>query len=54
MDITTQDLKGYLAESSKNLKSSSLSHRIRFIRSLFRWLHEEGIIETNPASNKGT
>lgn len=35
-DITTQHLKQYLAESSNELKPSSLSHRIRFIRSLFR------------------
>ncbi|MFD1446124.1 tyrosine-type recombinase/integrase [Oceanobacillus profundus] len=49
-DITTQHLKQYLAESSNELKPSSLSHRIRFIRSLFRWSHEEGIIDSNPAS----
>lgn len=49
-NITTLQLKDYLAESSNNLKPSSLSHRIRFIRSLFRWSHEEGIIELNPAS----
>lgn len=49
-DITTQHLKQYLGEASKELKPSSLSHRIRFIRSLFRWSHEEGIIETNPAN----
>lgn len=41
--ITTLQLKDYLAESSNTLKPSSLSHRIRFLRSLFRWLHEEGI-----------
>lgn len=33
--ITTLHLKNYLAESSNNIKPSSLSHRIRFIRSLF-------------------
>jgi integrase/recombinase XerD len=49
-NINTLQLKNYLAESSNNLKPSSLSHRIRFIRSLFRWSHEEGIIESNPAS----
>lgn len=49
MDIIIQDLKEYLADTGQNLKSSGLSHRIRFIRSLFRYLHEEGIIETNPA-----
>ncbi|WP_096273468.1 tyrosine-type recombinase/integrase [Paucisalibacillus globulus] len=48
--ISTLQLKDYLAESSNNLKPSSLSHRIRFLRSLFRWLHEEGFIELNPAS----
>lgn len=32
------------------MKPSSLSHRIRFIQSLFRWSHEEGIIDSNPAS----
>lgn len=35
-DITIQVLKQYLVESSNDLKPSSLSHRIRFIRSLFR------------------
>ena len=49
-DITIQHLKQYLAESSNELKPSSLSHRIRFIRSLFRWSHEEGMIDSNPAS----
>ncbi|MEC5424782.1 tyrosine-type recombinase/integrase [Virgibacillus sp. C22-A2] len=49
-NLSSIQLKNYLAESSNNLKPSSLSHRIRFIRSLFRWLHEEGIIELNPAS----
>lgn len=48
--ISTLQLKDYLAESSNNLKPSSLSHRIRFLRSLFRWLHDEGFIELNPAS----
>ncbi|RDW15145.1 hypothetical protein CWR45_18455 [Oceanobacillus chungangensis] len=48
--ITTLQLKNYLAESSNSLKLSSLSHRIRFLRSLFGWLHEEDIIELNPAS----
>ncbi len=49
-EITTSQLKEYLAQSSKDLKPSSLSHRIRFIRSFFRWSHEEGITESNPAS----
>ena len=48
--ITTLQLKKYLAESTNNLKPSSLSLHIRFIRSLFRWSHEEAIIDLNPAS----
>ncbi|MBB6452764.1 integrase/recombinase XerD [Salirhabdus euzebyi] len=48
--ITTQGIKEYLASSSKGLKPSSLAHRVRFIRSFFRWLHEEGHITTNPAA----
>jgi integrase/recombinase XerD len=48
--VTTDLLKGYLAKSSEYLKLSSLAHRIRFIKSLFRWLHEEGHIPKNPAA----
>jgi integrase/recombinase XerD len=48
-NISTYDLKQYLAESSNDLKPSSLAHRIRFIKSLFLWSHEEGIINSNPA-----
>lgn len=48
--ITTPQLKEYLSKSSENLKPSSLAHRIRFIRSLFRWSHEEGYILKNAAS----
>ncbi|RDW17467.1 integrase [Oceanobacillus arenosus] len=49
-DITIQHLKQYLAESSNELKPPEFVYRIRFIRSLFRWSHEEGIIDSNPAS----
>ncbi|MGZ4159485.1 MAG: tyrosine-type recombinase/integrase [Neobacillus sp.] len=48
--ITTVQLKKYLAKSSETLKPSSLAHRIRFIKSLFRWSHEEGNISKNPAA----
>jgi integrase/recombinase XerD len=48
--ITTDQLKGYLAKSSEHLKPSSLAHRIRFIKSIFRWSHEEGHITKNPAA----
>jgi integrase/recombinase XerD len=48
--LTTDQLKGYLAKSSEHLKPSSLAHRIRFIKSLFRWSHEEGHLPKNPAA----
>ncbi|QST01404.1 tyrosine-type recombinase/integrase [Pontibacillus sp. ALD_SL1] len=48
-EITTSGLKQYLADLSVDLKPSSLAHRIRFIKSVFRWSHEEGIINSNPA-----
>lgn len=49
-DITTNKLKGYLIDKGNHLKPSSLGHRVRCIRSLFRWTYEEGIIKNNPAA----
>ncbi|WP_233530929.1 hypothetical protein [Paenibacillus alkalitolerans] len=36
-DATLNLLKDYLAKQSARLKPSSLGHRIRFVRSLFRF-----------------
>lgn len=48
--ITFPQLKSYLI-SQNHLKPSSLGHRIKFIKSLFRWALDEGyIINRNPAS----
>lgn len=49
-DITLIQLKEYLARSNENLKPSSLARRFRFMKSFFRWLHEEGHILKNPAA----
>ena len=49
-EITTDNLKQYLGEAAEHLKPSSLGHRVRFVKSLFRWIHEEGYIVKNPAS----
>lgn len=46
-EIELFDLKDYLLEASEHLKSSSVNHRIRFIRSLFRWAHNEGYLQKN-------
>lgn len=48
--ITFEDLKSYLAKEASHLKPSSLGHRIRFIKSLFRWAQDEGHIIGNPAA----
>jgi site-specific recombinase XerD len=48
-DISLNLLKDYLAKLSERLKPSSLGHRIRFIRSLFRFAFEEGLISRNPS-----
>jgi integrase/recombinase XerD len=48
--LTTAQIKEYLAKSSERLKPSSLAHRVRFIKSLFRWSHEEGHIQKKPAA----
>lgn len=49
-DYTTENLKQYLGEAGGHLKSSSLGHRVRFIKSLFKWTHEEGYLLKNPAA----
>ncbi|MFB7142786.1 tyrosine-type recombinase/integrase [Gottfriedia sp. NPDC056225] len=48
--ITTDALKEYLVFVGEKLKPASLAHRVRFIKSLFRWAHEEGEIQSNPSS----
>jgi integrase/recombinase XerD len=48
--LNTENLKEYLNNSAAALKPSSMAHRIRFMKSLFRWCHEEGHVQFNPAS----
>ncbi|WP_340003756.1 tyrosine-type recombinase/integrase [Paenibacillus sp. FSL K6-0276] len=48
-EITLLELKEYLARQSGRLKPSSLGHRIRFVRSLFRFAYEEGYLTKNPS-----
>lgn len=44
--VTYLQLKEYLIKQ-EHLKPASVGHRIRFIRSFFRYLHEEGFMERN-------
>ncbi len=48
-EVTTAQLKGYLAAQT-HLKPASLDHRIRFIKSLFKWAQDENIVNGNPAA----
>jgi site-specific recombinase XerD len=48
-EVSLNLLKDYLAKQTERLKPSSLGHRIRFIRSLFRFAFEEGHIPKNPS-----
>ncbi|RWZ60642.1 integrase [Halobacillus fulvus] len=48
--ITTDQLKAYLVTSGSHLKPSSMGHKVRCVRSLFKWLYDEGIIHNNPAT----
>lgn len=48
--ITLGDLKAYLAKDAVRLKPASLGHRVRFLKSLFRWAADEGICYPNPAA----
>ena len=49
-EITTEKLKEYLTQVGDYLKPSSLGHRVRCIKSLFKWTHEEGYIPKHPAA----
>ncbi|WHY54767.1 tyrosine-type recombinase/integrase [Peribacillus simplex] len=49
-ELSTNSLKVYLGKAAEKLKPSSLGHRIRFIKSLFRWAQDENLINGNPAS----
>ncbi|MEC0128497.1 tyrosine-type recombinase/integrase [Paenibacillus pabuli] len=48
-EVTLTMLKEYLARQADRLKPSSLGHRIRFVRSLFRYAYEETYLTTNPS-----
>lgn len=46
-DVTLQLLRNHLNHDG-HLKSTSISHKIRAIKSLFNWLFEEQLIDRNP------
>jgi len=48
-EISLKDLKDYLA-AQEHLKPASIGHRIRFLKSLFRWAQDKGEIIGNPSA----
>lgn len=48
-EVSIDQLKSYLIEVGDHLKPSSLGHKVRFLRSFFKWLDEQGVIIDNPA-----
>lgn len=49
-EVAYEDLKGYLYAQAAHLKPASLGHRVRFVRSFFRWAVDEGYTNKNPAA----
>jgi len=49
-EVTLPELKQYLINQTQHLKPSSLSHRVRFIKSFFRWAYDEALTSRNTAS----
>ena len=47
-EITTPQLRQYLADAQSHLKASSLNNRIKALRSLWKWLVEEEYTDVNP------
>lgn len=48
--VSFEQLKDHLAKDAERLKPSSIGHRVRYLKSLFRWAIDEGYIARNPAS----
>jgi len=51
-DVAYEQLKMYIIDQKqiRNLMASSVNHREKSLRSVFRWAHENGYISVNPAS----
>lgn len=49
-DVDRLDLRSYLGFlNRKGLARRSIGRKLSAIRSFFRWLHQEGVVEANPA-----
>ncbi|EZH67881.1 hypothetical protein DH09_08125 [Bacillaceae bacterium JMAK1] len=48
-DVMTNNIKAFVLDLSKRCKPSTVAAYIRAVRSIFRWVHEEGFINKNVA-----
>lgn len=48
LNITTNDLKQYIQKSTKNIKTTSISHKITVIKSFYNFLLDDELINKNP------
>jgi integrase/recombinase XerD len=49
-DVTRNMIKEYLFKDIDRLKPSSISFRLKYFKSLYRWLIDEGIVNFNPTT----
>ena len=48
-EVTIEDLRMWMAESSKNHARSSMARKTVAVRGFFAWTHEHGVTTTDPA-----
>ena len=48
LNITTNDLKQYIQKSTKNIKTTSISHKITVIKNFYNFLLDDELIDKNP------
>lgn len=48
--ITTDDLRGWMAFETRDHARSSMARKVVSVRSFFAWAHEHGRIEADPAA----
>ncbi len=49
--VTSDELRAWVVQRSslKELKSSSINRELSSLRALFRWAHQRGVVDANPA-----
>lgn len=50
-DVTTSDIRGWLAQEAPGLSSRSLRRKTQSIRAFFHWMRTRGYTDSNPAAD---